>query len=235
MYLESKREHFARFYFLSNEEIIEILGQMRDPRNVQRFLNKIFEGVESLQFTPYGLINGVFSKEEEHLALKKVIDPVGDTAESWLKDLESGMKLAVRSVIQGSYLDFRMKDFETWVKSWQGQAAVVVLNVILTDTLQEIFTFGQLKRLKDVLNQVVYEIEALTKMIRTKVTMNTRTSICSLLINRVHARDTLKNMIEGDIRSASDFFWMLQMKYEFSKPAVVPRNMLQELRQGKQL
>jgi dynein heavy chain len=34
VYLESKREHFARFYFLSNEEIIEILGQMRDPKNV---------------------------------------------------------------------------------------------------------------------------------------------------------------------------------------------------------
>lgn len=48
VYLESKREHFARFYFLSNEEIIEILGQMRDPKNVQKYLNKIFEGVESL-------------------------------------------------------------------------------------------------------------------------------------------------------------------------------------------
>lgn len=48
VYLESKREHFSRFYFLSNEEIIEILGQMRDPRNVQKYLNKIFEGIEYL-------------------------------------------------------------------------------------------------------------------------------------------------------------------------------------------
>lgn len=55
-YLEAKREHFSRFYFLSNEEIIEILGQIRDPRNVQKFLNKIFEGVDGLQFGNNGYI-----------------------------------------------------------------------------------------------------------------------------------------------------------------------------------
>ena len=69
VYLESKREHFARFYFLSNEEIIEILGQMRDPKNVQKYLNKIFEGIEALQFAPTGMITGLFSKEEEFLIL----------------------------------------------------------------------------------------------------------------------------------------------------------------------
>jgi dynein heavy chain len=34
VYLEAKRGHFSRFYFLSNEEIIEILGQIREPQNV---------------------------------------------------------------------------------------------------------------------------------------------------------------------------------------------------------
>jgi dynein heavy chain len=72
-YLESKREYFARFYFLSNEEIIEILGQMREPRNVQKFLGKIFEGIDYLGFLPNGDINGLFSKEDEHLSLKNTI------------------------------------------------------------------------------------------------------------------------------------------------------------------
>ena len=80
---------------------------------------------------------------------------------------------------------------------------------------------------------MIFEIEALTKLIRTKVTMNTRTSICSLLINRVHARDTLKNMIDGDTKSANDFYWQLQMKYEFSteRPRAA-RNMLKEYREN---
>ena len=65
------------------------------------------------------------------------------------------------------------------------------------------------------MKQVVFEIETLTKMIRTKLDHNTRTTISSLLSNRVHARDTLNNMIESDVRYASDFLWQLFMKYDY--------------------
>jgi hypothetical protein len=98
-----------------------------------------------------------------------------------------------------------MKDLESWVKVWQGQAVLVVLSIILTEVLTDIFATGQVKRLKDALNQIVFEIETLTKMVRTKIDQNTRTSICSLLTIRVHARDTLKSMMETDARYAKDF------------------------------
>lgn len=105
---------------------------------------------------------------------------------------------------------------------------MVVLSIILTEVLTEIFNKGQYRRLKDALNQIVFEIETLTRMIRTKLSQNVRTSICSLLTNRVHARDTLKNMVESDARYAQDFSWKLYMKYEY---ALLPKkSLLEELR-----
>ena len=125
------------------------------------------------------------------------------------------MKESVKYVIHQSVVDVRMRDFESWVKSWQGQVVVVVMNIILTETLTDIYTSEEVHRLKDIGKQIIFEIETLTRMIRSKLDYNTRTTISSLLTNRVHDRDTIKHMITSDVRYSTDFLWKINMKYEY--------------------
>lgn len=51
MYLETKRQLFPRFYFLSNDDLLEILGQSRNPEAVQPHMKKCFDNIVRLDLS----------------------------------------------------------------------------------------------------------------------------------------------------------------------------------------
>ena len=47
-YLEKRRIEIPRFYFLSDEDIFEILGKSKDHKCINKNIKKMFEGIKQL-------------------------------------------------------------------------------------------------------------------------------------------------------------------------------------------
>ena len=60
-YLSKKRESFARFYFLSNDDLLEILSKSKEPTAIQPYLRKLFENISTVYFNESKSITGIGS------------------------------------------------------------------------------------------------------------------------------------------------------------------------------
>lgn len=50
-FLEEKRSRFPRFYFIGDDDLLEILGQAQNPTVIQSHLKKLFAGIHSVTFS----------------------------------------------------------------------------------------------------------------------------------------------------------------------------------------
>lgn len=92
-YLEKQRQSFARFYFVGDEDLLEIIGNSKEVRMVQRHFPKMFAGITSMNFEKEGdQLNGMYSREGEYVEFSKSFliseDP---TIAVWLTKVESSM------------------------------------------------------------------------------------------------------------------------------------------------
>lgn len=79
--LETKRNIFPRFYFLSNDELLEIMANP-DVNSVEKNLKKCFDGIHKIK-SESGVIMAIISPEGEVIKLKKPCTTNGNV-ENWL-------------------------------------------------------------------------------------------------------------------------------------------------------
>jgi dynein heavy chain len=123
-YLEKKRSNFARFYFLSNDELLEILSQTKEVRNVRPHLRKVFEAMADLEFADDDTIHAMYSGEGEKVNFVKKVDPRDRNVEFWMGDVEKMMIASVRHVLEFSVLDYKERPRNDWIISHPGQCVL---------------------------------------------------------------------------------------------------------------
>lgn len=184
-YLEDKRLYFPRFFFLSNDELLEILSETKDPLRVQPHLKKCFEGIKLLKFEGE-MIEGMLSDENEFVSFKNKIKPNDSKGlvEKWLLKVEKEMQESLHfesvSAIKQVY---SMSRFE-WISGFAGQI-VQAVNMVKWTTEVTGVLIGD-KDLENYLNECNKRLEEIVIMVRGQLNSMTRITIEALIVLDVH-------------------------------------------------
>jgi len=214
-YLETKRSFFPRFFFLADEELLEILSETKDPHKVQPHLRKCFEAIDSLDFTENLDAIGMYSAQKERVPFIEVFNPktAKGNVEVWLEKTEEVMRKSLKKVTHDSIVDHEGLARTDWVLNWPGQVILCVDQMHWTMTTEKYLadsgTAG-LKTYSDICNG---ELKDIIHLVRGKLSKNNRTTIGAMVTLNIHGTGVLEDLYKQNISDAQDFDWLSQLRY----------------------
>ncbi|CAF1063283.1 unnamed protein product [Rotaria sordida] len=226
MYLENKRRQFPRFYFISNDDLLEILGQSKNPPGVMPHMKKLFDNIKTLTLVKT-TSNAPMAATEMRSNEDEVVPFDGQVlldgqVEKWLRDVENKMKEVVKRKVFACRHDLSNcgTKREKWLKSHPGQACITASQIQWTEEVQKSLRDNVLKLRTDRKKQHLV-LRNFTDMIKKNLTKLERIKLVSLVTIEIHARDVINDLIKNQIKTESSFEWQQQLRFYWRKDEII--------------
>ncbi|KAI5950644.1 DYN1 [Candida margitis] len=145
-YLEKQRDLFPRFFFLGDEDLLEVIGFSKDITRINKHTKKMFGGVARINFddASHSIIS-ISSEEGETLALIEHVSLVKySMLHEWLVELELQIQNSLRHQVGTNYASWS-KFIETGAEDellellemTPGQIANLLVQIIFTSLIEK--------------------------------------------------------------------------------------------------
>ncbi|XP_030837708.1 dynein heavy chain 2, axonemal [Strongylocentrotus purpuratus] len=227
MYLETKRQIFPRFYFLSNDDLLEILGQSKNPEAVQPHLKKCFDNIKTLKMHKMGITQkfeaqGMYSADGEYVEFGHPVLLEGPV-EAWLCDIERTMRWTLKDILKQCKIALKksLSKRDKWAKEWPGQMLITSSQMQWTaDVTKALATTkerGDKKALKSMKKKQISMLNKFSEMIRGNLPKMVRAKVVALVTIEVHARDVIEKLIKASVNDVTAFEWLMQLRVYWDK------------------
>lgn len=224
-YLEKQRHLFPRFYFIGNEDLLEIIGGASDITRINKHLKKMFSGVSSIDIdTESSCITAINSDQGEKVSLASPVSLIKyPKLHEWLGELETEIKLSL-SALTGEYLNKFREIFAQQIepttlggtiKVGPSQVVTLALQILFTTNVESSIVLGNLKETLSQCNDLMQKLSTLIASEGLSVLERKKTE--SVIIEVLHQRDIVLSLLSVESTKELKAIWRLQQQYHYDE------------------
>ncbi|TID30616.1 hypothetical protein CANINC_000771 [Pichia inconspicua] len=221
-YLDQQRQKFPRFYFVGNDDLLELMGNPVDICVINKHIKKLYAGIMKVTYNERTmLITSVISSEGEVVELDRPVS-LAQNCEllSWIFSLENSLKSALMTqvvnlskLIKNSSFNFDTHRLFQLINEFSDDAIFISFQGFWTteienDILQS--NYGDsVQKLSKLLNTLI----EITKMELTPVV---RLKVENLIVETINKADVLHQLKINGPETLDNPIWFLEQKFYFS-------------------
>lgn len=205
-FLELKRDSFPRFYFISDDDLLEILALSKNPTVIQAHLKKLFMGISRVTFDQEEEnIVKILSVEGEEVMLTKPVH-ITDEVEYWLSELDDEVKSTLKVHLQQCYAKMDIGLYASQILC----AAEMIRFTVKTEEAIKNSQGGGLTSHKAALQAQLRELNLFAgrnadPLIGLKLK--------SIIMDLIHNIEVVNLLIENKVEKETDWLWRKQLRY----------------------
>ena len=219
-YLDTKRNSFPRFYFISDDELLSILGTS-DPTSVQEHMLKLYDNCAKLKFgRGNNSITGMVSSEGEDFNFSSN-SAVDGAVEKWMTDVEGEMRNTLYNIMKKAIFSYAKSDRSEWIMDSLGMMTLAGGLVWWTWETEDTFNkvaAGDKKAMKSFCARLTSQLADLVAQVRrSDLGKLERLKVNTLIIIDVHARDIIDTFVRDSVLDPREFAWESQLRFYWDK------------------
>ncbi|KAK9876588.1 hypothetical protein WA026_013968 [Henosepilachna vigintioctopunctata] len=215
-FLAEKRNKFPRFYFLGDDDLLEVIGQASKEQVIQSHLKKIFSGINNIKLNDSGeSIIAICSLEGETVPLSNVVNII-KPVEEWLNTLVKEMNITVKDLLvrcleEGQGVDPSKYPSQVLCLANNITFAVQCEQAITTMSVAPLLAKYKMRLMHYNSSEIEFREDGNGKV--DDETNVLELKLKALILDSIHHISILEELLEANITKVAEWAWQKQLRF----------------------